>query len=238
MLTVYWQGKGQITTDYAVTVRAIGAGSVAGELVAPMVGGRYPTSRWATGEVIRDHYELALSPRAAAGRFEIKVGLANAAEGGKIAPLAEVSVGKLSIEGKQRRFAAPTPASAFAANFGETIRLLGYDLVGEDTREVKVTLYWQALRETLVSYTVFVHLLDSGEKVQGQSDSLPASGASPTTGWIAGEVTIDQHRVPLRVEAPSGHYTVEIGLYDATTGIRLKRENGEDRLILQEVSLR
>jgi hypothetical protein len=92
------------------------------------------------------------------------------------------------------------------------------------------------------SYTVFVHVLDSENKVWGQRDSLPGGGTLPTTGWLPGEVIVDQYEVPVQPDAPPGKYVIEIGMYRAETGERLpiinqKGQAVDDRVVLEEVAV-
>ena len=130
-------------------------------------------------------------------------------------------------------------------NLGDKVKLLGYDL---DATELKasgtlaLTLYWKALAEMDTSYTVFIHLLDAEAKIWGQRDSLPGNGALPTTGWLPGEVIVDQYKVPIQPDVPLGQYIIEIGMYQAETGQRLaiinqKRQVVDDRVLLEEVTV-
>src|SRR5215207_3027079 len=64
-------------------------------------------------------------------------------------------------------------------------RLIGESFTGAaaDGTGFPVTLVWQAEGATATSYTVFAQLLDSDGQLIAQSDSIPAGGARPTTGW-------------------------------------------------------
>jgi hypothetical protein len=78
-----------------------------------------------------------------------------------------------------------------------------------------VTLYWQALAELDVPYTVFVHLLDPEGRVVTGHDGEPVSGTRPTTGWVPGEYITDAHDVLIPKDLSPGEYVIEVGLYDA-----------------------
>jgi hypothetical protein len=89
-----------------------------------------------------------------------------------------------------------------------------------------------------VSYTVFTHLLDAKRQIWGQMDSIPLRGEAPTTGWIPGEIITDSYDLVMEPAAPPGSYTVEVGMYDATTGQRLpvldaSGQAKDDRILLQ-----
>ena len=113
------------------------------------------------------------------------------------------------------------------ANFDDQIELLGYDVQMEpSTRDqepgaVINSLYWRALSEMDVNYTTFVHLLDEAGQVASQVDHTPGNGAFPTTGWLPGEIIIDEFAVPLPEDQPSASLGLEVGIYDPTTGVRL-----------------
>jgi hypothetical protein len=39
------------------------------------VGGFYPTSQWEKGEVVRDQYDIAISPEVLPGEYRLEVGM-------------------------------------------------------------------------------------------------------------------------------------------------------------------
>jgi len=120
------------------------------------------------------------------------------------------------------------------------VAFLGYDQSSTTVRPgetIRLTLYWQALREMSTSYTVFTHLLDAEERIWGQMDSIPQRGEAPTTSWLVGEVITDQYEIVVAPDAHRGTYLLEIGMYDASTGQRLSvlshdQVVEEDRLLL------
>jgi hypothetical protein len=116
------------------------------------------------------------------------------------------------------------------ADFGDGIRLLGYDTETETLEPggvLHLTLYWQALQPVERRYKVFTHVLGeafnagSGSFLWGQQDNEPAKGARPTSTWRTDEVIVDEYAISLHPGSPAGRYTVEIGLYDPATGERL-----------------
>jgi hypothetical protein len=141
----------------------------------------------------------------------------------------------------ERVFVVSPMDRSVGARFGDSLRLLGYDLsVGADT--IDVTLHWEALRRMDHSYKFFVHLYEaeSGE-LAAQRDVIPYDWQYPTVWWEANEVVSDQVRVPLD-EVPSGVYQLAVGIYDAVTLDRLGIYGDglsviSEALILQEVGL-
>jgi len=114
-------------------------------------------------------------------------------------------------------------AIAVEANFGNLIRLIGYDL---DTRRaypggrIPVTLYWQALAPIPASYQVFTHLEGQSGPV-AQADGVPVCWTYPTEVWRPGQIIADQHAIPLKPETPPGDYPLQVGLYLPDTFGRL-----------------
>lgn len=135
-----------------------------------------------------------------------------------------------------------TPLSAqypLDLEFGETIRLLGYDLDDSPVSpgdSVNLTLHWQSVAQTPISYKVFIHLLDAGGQIRGQQDSTPLNGDWPTTCWARGEVITDRYTLTLPSDAPTGEYTLAVGFYHETTGERLPVD-GDDHVRLGPVTV-
>jgi hypothetical protein len=90
-------------------------------------------------------------------------------------------------------------------------------LHGYDRAGLKFTFYWAALRPLDNDYKVTIRLVDPAGKVWGQK--------------------------PVQPDAPSGEYTIEVGLYDAASGQRLPAfdEGGQplpgDRVLLGRVTI-
>lgn len=135
--------------------------------------------------------------------------------------------------------------------FGEAIRLYGVSALPKKLgagENVTITLFWQTDAPLTTSYTVFAHLLGSqynpaqNNFLWGQVDRLPLAGKLPTTAWTPGQTIADAYEVTLDARAPRGIYKIEIGLYDAATGARLRvtDANGNDAgdaLIVGEVEV-
>jgi 4-amino-4-deoxy-L-arabinose transferase-like glycosyltransferase len=115
--------------------------------------------------------------------------------------------------------------------------LVGYRLTEPITLDSPptLTLVWYASAVPAdVSYTVFAQLLNDEGRVIAQSDSLPASGARPTTGWRIGEYIEDTHRLVFNDLAAPGEVRLIIGLYNPANNQRLLLEGGQDFVALAE----
>lgn len=112
----------------------------------------------------------------------------------------------------------PPDARQAGLDYDGQMRLLAYELPRQTVRpgeEVRLTVYWQSLREMEKDYSVFVHLLTPSGKPLGQTNTYPGLGAYPTTSWKPGDIVADAYRV--QVERPISSPTlalVDVGLYD------------------------
>jgi mannosyltransferase len=238
-LNLYWQASVNVQGDYIVLIRASDQdGQVWGQVKERPVAGTYPTPLWQEGEVLRDHYELSLPAETPAGQYQLTVGLVDAATE---SPVGEIALPSLTVAGRSRAFQVPPIQHRLSANLGDQVELLGYDLTPDELRAgeaMHLTLYWRALDEMEVSYTVFVHLLDGENRIWGQRDSVPDNGTLPTTGWVKGEVIADKYKFTVKPDAPPGEYLIEVGMYDAQNNRRLPvlgSQEPEDRILLNQI---
>ena len=135
----------------------------------------------------------------------------------------QLILGPIKVHGRP-----PAQASAaenhLSVSFADQIDLVGYSLGEDDLApggSLDVTLFWSPRGRPSDDYTVFVHLLDDQEQIQGQADSPPKAGGYPTSIWDAGEVIADLHTLSLGADLPAGEYHLAIGLYDPETGQRV-----------------
>jgi len=128
-------------------------------------------------------------------------------------------------------------------NLENRVKLIGYDL---DSTRIKrgnallLTLYWQGLKRLEEDYKVFVHL--ESDRILAQEDHVPVCGARPTTTWKPGEVIVDRYSLLTDPHTPAGRYPVLVGMYEPSTGRRMKilNEWGEisgDTISLREVTV-
>lgn len=185
---------------------------------------RYPTTEWAEGEVLRYPYRLRIPPDMPSGAYTLAISLSDAQTGaplmGEPVPLVGVTVTY-----RERLWQAPPMRHSQRAELGGAIALLGYDLETAEAHAggtVHLTLYWQSLQTVAEDYHVFTHLVDASGQIYGQRDGTPARGERPTSGWIAGEVIVDEYEIPIRAEAPAGVYRLLVGMYSPTSGERLR----------------
>jgi 4-amino-4-deoxy-L-arabinose transferase-like glycosyltransferase len=116
----------------------------------------------------------------------------------------------------------PHPANA---NFGHTMRLLGYDVAeAASGSTVALTLFWEVTGQPAADFSPFVHLEDRWRTRWAQGETF----AYPAAQWSEGERIVQRVTVPLPPGTPPGHYRLRVGLFAPETGERLPRldENG------------
>ncbi|MFN8532639.1 MAG: glycosyltransferase family 39 protein [Dehalococcoidia bacterium] len=223
-VALYWRTR-RDGPDGAPALRLVlSDGSVVTETGDALHDGRYPPTAWKLGELVRDPRELTI-PAGASGVARLEV----AADGNW------VTIADVAIEGRQRRYDVPPGGQAVGARFGTVAELVSAQLTGGAPGSVN--LVWRATGRTETSYTVFVQAIDSTGQVVGQTDRPPLGGAAPTTGWLPGEVLVDDVPLPLRAGAMPGTYQVIAGLYDPKTGARLSLSGGGNYVDLGVIRL-
>ena len=147
----------------------------------------------------------------------------------------EIPLPEIELQTRSRLFTVPAAEKMVKANvdFGEIAQLIGFDLdltqVKNENGQVGLTLYWQAITETEVSYKVFVHLLDAEGNIVQQVDREPQAGQTPTTSWLENEVVMDKFVFPVD-EKLKDVARIAVGLYNPSTGERLLITDPVDRL--------
>jgi hypothetical protein len=143
------------------------------------------------------------------------------------------------------------PSTAVGADLGGLVTLAGYDLTpGPWTRgqTVYLSTYWQVQRPVATDYRIFVHLTDATGALVDNFDhwpyepraefaiadaalhpaylagdapaDYPNAGLIPTHVWQPGQML--KETIAFTVGLPPGQYTLQVGLFDPTTGERLE----------------
>jgi len=120
------------------------------------------------------------------------------------------------------------PEHQVAWNWSNQILLLGYDLLPNDAQsELQVRLYYRALQEMDVDYTVSIQLIgpaqsETGDRLWSQTDSEPCRRYRPTSSWETDELLVDTFTLALPQDWVEGEtYEVALVIYDWRTMVRL-----------------
>jgi hypothetical protein len=241
-ITMLWQTTRALSQDVGLTldlVRANGESTSLLEEIQPLVV-NYPTSTWPAGSVYRINYPVLLPATVAGGDYMAVLRLHNlqTAE-----VLGEQSLLPVSIERREHIFEAPALANQANIDFGEVIRLRGFEFSGNSAalvsgQEMQLKLQWQALREMPESYKIFLHLTDAAGQIIDQVDTLPQQGAVPTTGWVSGEIVEDELTLVVSPEMPPDAYRLVAGLYNEVTGERLMTGQSDHIVLVEGTEIR
>jgi hypothetical protein len=150
-------------------------------------------------------------------------------------------IGRYRIESLPMTTEPPEYEQGVGAAFPGVGELVGYSLSEPVTLESppELTLVWRGGEiPSDVSYTVFAQILNADGRVIAQSDSLPASGARPTTGWREGEYIEDGHTLTYNELAAPGEATLIVGLYATSNNQRVRLADGSDYVVLDELAIR
>jgi hypothetical protein len=105
-LTLFWQCLAKMDQNYTVFTHLVdGEGRLWGQKDNPPVDGFYPTSQWKEGEIVRDPYDIDISPDAPLGEYRIEMGM-YLAETGERLPVVDPSeqeadrvlIGEIQVE--------------------------------------------------------------------------------------------------------------------------------------------
>jgi hypothetical protein len=257
-LTFLWQAARRLNQNYVVFIQVVDKeGKVWASRDSAPADGTYPTARWLAGEVVRDEHTLAVPAAMPDGEYRLLVGMyLQPDKADRLTVLRwirssgdHLDLGLVRVQGRPRVFTPPPITHRQEVRLGEGITFLGYDLAGSQEGSafqarpgdtLKLTLYWQALGATDISYTVFAHLLGPDGRLRAQQDNPPCRGACPTTSWLAGEVLADEYTITIPADVAPGDYRLEIGLYDGATKQRLpvldaQGQPAGDRLLLDQI---
>lgn len=147
-----------------------------------------------------------------------------------------LAVGSLSLRDVGHIFAAPPAEHSLSVQAGDVATLIGFTLSPDaqltSGEPMTLTVHWQAGEAApTTDLKAFVHLVVSDEIV-AQHDAAPSNWSRPTTGWVAGEIVVDEHVLGWVPGTAGGSARLLIGLYDPETGQRVIWEGGSDVYVL------
>ncbi|MBX6773070.1 MAG: glycosyltransferase family 39 protein [Chloroflexi bacterium] len=239
-VTLVWQALRPPGSDLQTVLTATdSAGRAIASITRAPTGGVWPARDWRTGDVIIDRQHLLIPAGTAPGTLTLWASL-HRSDGTPLSPAgggAAVRIGTIAVQTRPHSTAPVQITHPLTVRLADGIEFLGYDLDAASVRPgqtLVLTLYWRTETPLSRGWTVFTHLLDDHGKVRAQHDGLPAGGERPTTTWAPGETIADRHVLIIPPDTPSGVDRLEIGLYDAATGERLRTASGEDRILLDQ----
>ncbi|HMR66580.1 MAG TPA: glycosyltransferase family 39 protein, partial [Anaerolineae bacterium] len=246
-LTLYWQGLRTTAKSYTVFTKLFDDHRQQWAGVERLPADGYPTFYWLEQEVVVDSFALPVPPDLPPGVYWLNAGLYEEIDRtatslplvieGQPSDVTSVTFGPVKVGGPPPGLVVSQarPDRGLEVNFGDQIRLVGYDEPRRQGDSLDLTLYWQSLAVTGVDYTAFIHVRDQAGNTVAQADRPPTNHRYPTSVWSPGEIIPDQVLIPLPAGLAAGEYQVVAGLYDFATGQRVPIVGtAEDSLLLLE----
>jgi len=234
-VTLYWQDLEPAGENYEVVLKLLnGAYKVWGRAEGPPVDGLLPTSVWQKGELVVDRHTIRILPGTPPGDYWIEVALYGTfgSQWLEPDPGGSALLGPVTLPSQRWSPKALDIEQHVEANLGDRIRLLGYNIESglQPGDNIHLTLFWQCLEEMGQNYTVFTHLVDTGDNIVAQKDNPPVDGFYSTTKWEVGEIVRDQYDLTIPQDVALGEYRFKVGMYLVETGERLKAMRGDESL--------
>jgi 4-amino-4-deoxy-L-arabinose transferase-like glycosyltransferase len=117
-------------------------------------------------------------------------------------------------------------------NFGDKIKLVGYDLNGETWRPgdtLLMNLYWEALEDLDQDYWLLMRLVHRRGWDLVFKDGCPSGGRYTTDFWKAGDIIRSLHRLKIPDDAPGHRYRLTLSMhpFDSVDWLPVLNEQGE-----------
>jgi uncharacterized membrane protein len=104
-------------------------------------------------------------------------------------------------------------------------------------QEVRVTLYWEALKPPDAERTVSVRLADASGVVLAQYDGMPGKGNKPTSWWQTGWKIRDVYYLTIPAQAQPALGSLDVLLYDTYSLDIVPFDRGTDILHVSSVTV-
>lgn len=239
-VTLYWQAANLPTTDYSIFVHLVDEnGILQAQHDSYPAAGSLPTTEWPLDATIPDRHTVRIPATVMMSpRLAVEVGVYDG-EGKRLVADGRDSwrIGEVEVVPRDSADGIPNPSEI---NWDDQVALIGFDFDRQILRRgetLKLSLWWEALRDLDTDYVVFTHLVYPPDAVWAGVDQAPQGAAAPTSTWRGDQVVADIHELTLRPEAPPGVYFVEIGVYGAETGKRLKVDGSDKGIVLGYVKV-
>jgi hypothetical protein len=106
---------------------------------------------------------------------------------------------------------------ALPLDLDHQLEFRGYELNSARPGDLSLLTAWRVTAQPAGPRAIFVHLVDDTGQIVAQWDGLDV----PVEGWRAGDYIIQMVTLPLRHNV-SGHYRLQVGVYNPATMERLK----------------
>ncbi|HDQ74068.1 MAG TPA: hypothetical protein ENN19_18535 [Chloroflexi bacterium] len=237
--TILWQAQSagsdsSLTRNPSLTLNLVTQGGTPILTTTSAIAPHYPVADWRPGDRLRTETLLRLPAHTPPGEHVWRAQIDQAH------PITLPHT--LAVRELDRQWDPPALAIQLDAQLPPVATLLGANVEPSScqiqaSQPVTVTLAWRAEAEVEISYRVFVHLVGPDGDIVAQRDGEPANWTRPTTGWLPGEVVLDERVLDVPANASDGSYTLICGLYEPDTGQRLKTQEGLGTIQIIEITI-
>ncbi len=242
-----WQKTGHLDGTYSLGLRLTDEEETTwGQQDSEPVGGLYPFSAWRSDEQARDRHGLLVPAGTPPGSYQVRLSVSrtdgqslDVIDRNLIPQGVEATLGTVEVMPPKRQpplealnIQHPLEADLTDAQNGFTARLLGCSVSRGPFApgdEIRLTLFWQILKESGRDYAAFIQLHEDGKVWAAGEEQYPASR------WGGGEFIRAPQTLLLPADLPPGDYRLAAGLYRPEDGERLRTKSGQDQIELQTV---
>ncbi|MBI2954353.1 MAG: glycosyltransferase family 39 protein [Chloroflexi bacterium] len=229
-IDLLWRAREKMGDDLVVTARLSGVGRTLWAVRdSQPADGTYPTTFWASGEVVRDQLSLRVPAETPPGRYTLELEVVAPSgplsiidrHGAPIGPtlkLGTLMVTPPSSPASVKELKAQNPR---ALPVGDVLTLVGYTLGRPEAQpgeRVHLDLYWLANAPSNSDLRLILELLDQGGKAWPLVSSRPVGDDYPTSQWRSGDLWRGQYDIVLPPAMPEGRSRIVARLEEDGSG--------------------
>ena len=220
-ITLYWSQNRPTDDDYELQLALQDAnGQRWSECTAPIFA-FYPAAYWPTGVILAQALRIPLSPALPPTSFSLALMVQRVSDGQLMATNAGQGINLVGTILPERPAELIDPGALGLqyksdADFGEKIRLLGYNLPIDTPRPGHtgfIDFYWQVLSGTNENWQQRTRLIRDGQIWVEKVGPLSVAEFD-LPQWRPGDLVWGRIFLPLPGQMPPGEYKVEIALLD------------------------
>jgi hypothetical protein len=229
-LALFWQARESLDEDLTAFVHLVNEADFAyAQRDKHPINDYLRTSKWQSGQVMKDEYRLFIPYGTPPGTYNLVVGLYRAETGQRLPVfggekrllpghrfrLARVHVMPMNL-GRPEDLRIQHPQTA---DLGRGLRYLGHEFgvsALAPGQPLLVTLFWQALGRVDGDAVVTLEMLDDAGHVVAGQQGRPANDTYPTPDWLPDAVLRDVRVLFIPPDLSPGRYQLRVTVHHAT----------------------